>query len=104
MGFAPRLNANSFTGFWSCGSGWGVYSQTIKNGELSATLEIKYGTLRLHEFSLACEEKPAKQATVLVNGKPAPCRLIRQGDDISLKFLKTVELNKGQTLELVIGL
>jgi non-lysosomal glucosylceramidase len=100
MGFAPRLNPESYAGFWSCGSGWGVFSQTIKSGKFSGKLELKYGTLQLNEFTLAYAEKPAKETTVLVNGKQEPCRVIKQGDVVTLQFARTVRLEKDQTLEI----
>ncbi len=98
MGFAPRLHPEAYSGFWSCGSGWGVFSQTIANGRFSCDLALKYGTLQLNKFLLAYAGNPAKESNVLVDGKPEACRVLKRGDEITIAFARTIRLAKDQVL------
>ncbi|NBD25782.1 GH116 family glycosyl-hydrolase [Paenibacillus glycinis] len=48
MSFAPKLFREAFSCFWSTGTAWGVYKQTIveRTGEAEWELEVLYGELR----------------------------------------------------------
>ncbi len=48
ISFNPAINAENFNTFWSCGSGWGNYTQTVAGVEL----EVDFGELGLRELSI----------------------------------------------------
>jgi non-lysosomal glucosylceramidase len=47
MAFDPAIGQDRFSTFWSCGTGWGNFLQTVSG----AVLELDYGTLDLKELS-----------------------------------------------------
>ncbi|MBW3622840.1 MAG: hypothetical protein KY468_05455 [Armatimonadetes bacterium] len=48
LGFAPRLTGDTFSCFFSNGTGWGLYRQERD----SASLEVRYGTVELAELAV----------------------------------------------------
>lgn len=46
MSFAPAINKDNFTCFWSTGKAWGTYTQKKnKKGKLDKTVQVLYGSL-----------------------------------------------------------
>nr|AIA94011.1 CAZy families GH116 protein [uncultured Thermobaculum sp.] len=47
MHFAPQINQQDFSVFWSTGSAWGTFSQirTGENGEVACGIDVIYGNL-----------------------------------------------------------
>ncbi len=47
MSFAPVINQNDFSTFWSTGKAWGIYTQTVdaESGERQWDTEVLYGSL-----------------------------------------------------------
>ena len=45
--FAPKINQGSFKAFWSTGTAWGTYRQTVneKTGKLDYSVDVLYGSL-----------------------------------------------------------
>jgi non-lysosomal glucosylceramidase len=45
--FYPAVNAESFSGFWITGRGWGIYRQNVDpaSGEVETDTEMLYGEL-----------------------------------------------------------
>ena len=98
--FAPQISADDFSCFWSCGSGWGVYSQKRQNQTFSAKIEVKYGSLFLREWRLTFNGRVSQQATVLVDEEQVPCRIVQKKDQISLRFANGRILKKDQILQI----
>jgi hypothetical protein len=51
LGFAPKINREDYRTFWSTGTGWGCYSQRLKEGEFR--LEALYGSQTIRRLELA---------------------------------------------------
>jgi uncharacterized protein (DUF608 family) len=53
LGFAPRVNAGDFRGFFTAETGWGVFGQRI-DGDRSfdARIEVRHGEVRLRHLDL----------------------------------------------------
>ena len=60
LGFAPRVRPEDFRAAFSAAEGWGSFSQKYTANGLSATLEVRYGQLRLK--TLALQLPPGKTA------------------------------------------
>jgi non-lysosomal glucosylceramidase len=67
LSFDPAIHPDDFTTFWSCGTGWGNFSQT---GSV-ITLELDYGQLLLQQFGIGggTSRKPSR---LTLNGKEVP--------------------------------
>src|SRR4029453_5221615 len=50
LAFAPRVNAGNFRCFFTTGSGWGTYRQTLARQEAKTSVELTPGTLKLKEL------------------------------------------------------
>jgi non-lysosomal glucosylceramidase len=48
----PRVNRSRFRSFWSSGTGWGIFSQTITQVRKQFVLSVEYGTLPCRSFRL----------------------------------------------------
>jgi hypothetical protein len=53
LGFAPRVGARDFRGFFTAGTGWGVFRQRM-DGERSfdAGIDVRHGEVRLRHLDL----------------------------------------------------
>jgi uncharacterized protein (DUF608 family) len=52
--FRPKLEARNFRCFFSTGTGWGLYHQTLNNKTMSIRLETLYGSVRFQHLCLEC--------------------------------------------------
>ncbi len=51
LAFAPAINAENFSTFFSAANGWGTFSQT-KNGSMTASIALEQGDLTLNTLTL----------------------------------------------------
>jgi uncharacterized protein (DUF608 family) len=58
LAFDPRINPHDFRAAFTSAEGWGTFSQRITGANKTATLEIKWGKLRLKTFALAADAAP----------------------------------------------
>jgi len=68
LGFAPRVNGELFSTFWSTATGWGRYSQSLQEG--THVLEVLGGTQVIRRLELA----DLSDARVSVRGPSGPLR------------------------------
>lgn len=104
LGFAPRLQPENFRAAFTTAEGWGTYSQKIENGRLAASLELKWGRLRLTSLGLEFKENQMPSAQCELDGKAVPVRLVRQEQGgILLMFRDALGLQAGSRLVVKIG-
>src|SRR6185437_4528955 len=73
LGFNPRVSPDDFRCFFSTGHSWGRFQQTIRDGQLSARVSPREGTLTLRALQLG-----------LLDQSPATLTRVRVGDrDVS---------------------
>ncbi|MGQ9854222.1 MAG: GH116 family glycosyl-hydrolase [Candidatus Oleimicrobiaceae bacterium] len=94
MCFAPAINQEDFSCFWSTGSAWGTFSQ--RSG--IATVQVLHGSLALTQLSLAPADFFAARATAYVDGAPFSARAQRREGRLHLAFPR-LKLGEGQTME-----
>jgi len=99
MEFDPALSHDNFSTFWSCGSGWGTYSQAKDRDRTSVKLALDYGTLKLNELSLTTANPP-KEVRVTVNDKSERVTLKVQEGKAMIRFAPTLQLSKKDVLKI----
>jgi uncharacterized protein (DUF608 family) len=103
IGFAPRLTAEDFKAAFTSARGWGSFAQKIEGGGMSASLDLKWGKLRVRTLSL---EPPAGVAAnavaVTVSGRAVKAALARQGTQILIALAETAEITAGEKLEIAL--
>ena len=100
--FAPRLNAQNFQCFFTTGSGWGVYKQHLEKPALQASLEVRYGEVRLRTLRLRNE---LGTPSVLIASATAPdgkrlsaAKVSRDGDFLEVDLREEVVVPVGRAL------
>ena len=103
IGFAPKLQPEEFKCFFSTAEGWGSYSQTIKRGQLTATLDLKWGKAALTSIALELPESiDSQQVAMAIDDRLIPCQTKVEGDRITLSFDR-LDVQFGQSVSVSIG-
>jgi non-lysosomal glucosylceramidase len=105
LGFAPRLAPENFRTAFTAAEGWGTFAQTVEGGEkLNASVEVKYGQLRLLTLALVHPGLP-KEPVVKANLQSidVPLTWANDGGRVTLKFANPVTIPAGQKLSVEIG-
>lgn len=71
IGFAPRINPESFSCAWTASTGWGRFRQSLTNGKWTAALTPLSGHLTLTQLHLDWPSTTPLQATHLNHPIPA---------------------------------
>jgi hypothetical protein len=109
LGIAPRLTPENFRCAFTAAEGWGSFSQQVRDSELRARVELRYGRLRLTTLALqlpagwAGTSASVPQASARLDGQALPVRVSRQGNGADLRFEPPLQMETGQTLEVVLG-
>src|SRR5581483_1148960 len=64
----PRINAENFRCFWSTGSGWGTFSQTLSAGARRFALRVREGSLAVRSVELSWRPATPQRETMLRAG------------------------------------
>jgi uncharacterized protein (DUF608 family) len=95
---APRVRAESFTSFWSTGTGWGTFSQAIRGGRTRFSLSVLAGRLPCRSVELAAQV-PARAASVAkVGTRELPHAMERAGNRSKFVLAELIELSEGDQL------
>ena len=98
----PRIHPEAFSSFWSAGAGWGVFSQSVPEGQLHFTLSVKAGSLVCRDLALSKLGTGASQSSATV-GKTKLQPQVRRGDaEILVTFSEDVNLAEGDQLVLLL--
>ena len=97
IGFSPKLTPENFKCAFISAEGWGSFSQKIAGGRQTASLALKWGSLRLRTISLATSEKPGS-ATVKVGDKITASSLSWRDGKVTIMLINEVLLTAGQFL------
>jgi len=111
MGFAPRLGAKDFRGFWCVGSGYGVYSQKLLGGKRRMTVSVASGALELRELTF--EGKGGKvsaklggrplKAELALDASVGPAGRAREGREGRVRFGRAVTVRPGRELVVTVS-
>ena len=101
IAFGPVVNRRSFRGFFSAGTGWGLFSQTAAPAGQRATLEIRHGALALQEFHVRPVGAGGRTAVSATLGKEKLGAALQKDQRyLKARFDREVVLRAGETLVL----
>jgi hypothetical protein len=96
IGFAPRVNDEDFEVFFSVGSGWGAYTQTIGKKKSELTIVVERGYLELRELTATIPI--GETATVTVDDEPIEATVKKVKGGVKVTFNDGVRIADGQEL------
>jgi len=103
--FAPRIRPENFKAFFATATGWGNYSQRIKDRAMTASLAVSWGIVTLRELRLACDSDPDVIANVVakVGRRSIPLSAKKTRSGLAVRFIEPIEIGEGQSLKISIG-
>jgi hypothetical protein len=103
IGFAPKITPENFKAAFTASEGWGSFSQKQTGKEMTATLALKYGKLRLTQVDLVPPQGVApKEVQATLDGKPVPATLKSADAQVQVVFGEQLVMAANQTLEVVL--
>lgn len=97
--FAPKLNPHKCKVPYTAASGWGSYEQNQNEQNFTAKLNVAYGSLRLNKIAVEPSLKVTK-AKINVGDTIISGKLTKKDQAYQFEFENTVELKKGQVLQI----
>jgi hypothetical protein len=95
LAFAPRLTPENFKSAFTSAEGWGSFTQKIENNATTATLDLKYGRLRLKTLGLAPK---GATATATLDDRALPCTVENRDGKVFVNLGSDAILNAGDRL------
>lgn len=95
----PKVRPASFTSFWSTGTGWGTFSQSIQKGRIHFRLRTLHGKLSCRSVALV-HEAPAARSSAMLGTKPLRHELQRGKGRVTFVLAAPAELGEGDQLDL----
>ncbi|MET9271567.1 GH116 family glycosyl hydrolase [Kribbella sp. NPDC003557] len=102
LGFAPRIHPENFRSAFTAAEGWGSYRQRRTPGNLSASIEIRYGRLTLNTLSFETT-KPAHHVEVKLGHAVVPARVVAVGNRAVVTLGRPAAVVPGVTLEVTVS-
>ncbi|RKY84257.1 hypothetical protein DRQ09_08885 [candidate division KSB1 bacterium] len=96
--FGPRINREDFQCFWSAGSGWGKFKESVQNDNLKSSLIIEYGELNIKQFTLNNLRKLPKNAKVKLNNQELEFEIKTEDKSCTVIFSKILKMQKDDVL------
>jgi non-lysosomal glucosylceramidase len=93
ISFSPRICQHAFRSFFSAGSAWGEFSQTVQGQRYRASLAVEWGELILERLGL-----PVLDGETAVTGPSGAERALATGGVVSLG--RPVRLRAGERIEI----
>jgi non-lysosomal glucosylceramidase len=103
LGFAPKITPESFRAPFTAAEGWGTFTQAISNKMMEATVEIKFGQLKLQTFHLRMDGiSNTARVTAKLAGTEVPATGEVQDGRVKLTFTNGITIQRGQKLSIEI--
>ncbi len=97
----PKTRATNFTSFWSSGTGWGTFSNILREGRTRFVLSVLYGKLGCQRVEIATPRASGKTSATL--GKDALAHSVKKvGNRSTFEFERAIEISEGQQLALTL--
>ena len=100
MTFVPRISKSDFRTYWSCGSGWGTFSQQKGERKSLSRLDLTYGSLQLKTLKLDSAVRSGRKVEARLNGKPVDISISENRDGVKINFGRGLKLRKNDILEI----
>ena len=102
LAFDPRIGPGDFRAAFTSAEGWGTFSQKMTGAGKTATLDLKWGKLRLKTFGLSAEAAPAA-VHARFNGQNVPLASQFNDGRVIITFDSDLQLAKGHQLQVTLG-
>lgn len=104
IGFAPRLTPEDFKAPFTTAEGWGTFTQRIREKQMNARLQLRWGQLRLRSLSLELPENSRIGAlAVTLNGSKVAAVPSLAGRQLVIRLESDIRLKPGDELEAMIA-
>jgi len=105
IGFSPRLTPDHFTAPFTSAEGWGTFSQTRGSDIMTASLELKHGSLHISKIKLTLPGTLKGTAVKVKCGwHTLPATLTQDGPIATIALKKPLMLKEGETAAISITL
>lgn len=100
VAFAPRLRPEDFRAAFTAAEGWGSFAQRFEPEDMSATLDLRWGRLRLRTLCLAPPpgQLPRQVEVRILPDRQLPASLAAADGHVRIEFAEPVVITAGQTL------
>jgi uncharacterized protein (DUF608 family) len=99
LGFAPRINPDDFRCAFTAAEGWGLYRQRRTSKALSATIDVRYGDLRVSTLSFETT-RPAHDVEVRQGHTRIPAKVVATGNRAVITLGRSVVVTPDRSLEI----
>lgn len=99
---APIGDPVDFSSFWSTATGWGTFSQSIRNGRTRFSLSVLFGKLPCRSVELAGAAAVGTKSSASLGSKPLAHQLRPDEKRVTFVFSEPTELTEGDRLVLVV--
>ncbi|MCW5940862.1 MAG: hypothetical protein KIS66_01435 [Fimbriimonadaceae bacterium] len=96
LGFAPRMNEESFRCVFTAAEGWGTLAQTRTAGRQTNETIVRFGKVRLRSFATQVPFHVSR-ATARVGRRAMPCEHRQEGDRVIVNLEDNIVIAKGST-------
>jgi len=103
IGFDPKIRPAQFRAPFTSAAGWGTYEQSLGKSVMDASITLAWGSLKLSKVTLTPGSLKVTKAIVKLNGAALQTQVIATGSRVDLILPDGVELQQGQTLEIVLA-
>jgi hypothetical protein len=97
---APRTRPASFSSFWSTGTGWGTFSQVVRDASTRFRLSVLHGKLPLKSVDLARSIPAGSRSSAAIGARTLAHELKRTNQGVTFLLAEAVELSAGAQLSL----
>ena len=99
LGFAPRMNPDSFEAAFTAAEGWGTLAQQRAPGKQTQTVSVHWGNLDLETLTLECDDSHLPtRSTVRMNDKLFDSQLEVDGTRVIVNLSQSVTVAAGGSL------
>ncbi len=99
IGFAPRWLTHDFRTAFTGAEGWGSFSQKQSGMTMAASLDLKFGQLKLNTLDLVPPiGATPTEVTATLDGKPVPAALEKMSGNARIVFGQPLTIPAGKSL------
>jgi uncharacterized protein (DUF608 family) len=103
LAFAPRLSAEHFQAAFTAAEGWGSFSQELKNQTLQATVDVRFGRLKIQTLGLGVLPGiTANRVQALLGGQSVKATLTCEANQYRVNFDSPLTIQNGRKLSVIL--
>lgn len=100
LAMTPRLSPQAFRCAFTGTEGWGTLEQHRNDGEQTNRVTVRWGRLRLREFTVTLPSPAGGNVSVSINAQPAEATAQRdEANQLHIRFAEPVTLDETDRLE-----